>query len=37
MGTSTLANARGEAEESEILSVPAHQLRQALAELPGVE
>ncbi len=36
MGTSSLANARGEAEESEILEVPAVQLRQALAELPGL-
>ena len=36
MGTSTLANARGDAEESEILEVPAVRLRQALAELPGL-
>src|SRR5437868_6341790 len=36
MGTAALANARGKAEESEILEVPAGRLRQALAELPGV-
>jgi thioredoxin reductase (NADPH) len=36
MGTATLATARGKAEESEILEVPANRLRQALAELPGV-
>ncbi len=36
MGTAVLANARGQAEESEILEVPAGRLRQALAELPGV-
>src|SRR2546423_3612045 len=36
MGTATLANARGKAEESEILEVPAARLRQALAELPSV-
>jgi len=36
MGTAALANARGKAEESEILEVPAARLRQALAELPGV-
>jgi thioredoxin reductase (NADPH) len=36
MGTAALANSRGKAEESEILEVPAHRLRQALAELPGV-
>jgi thioredoxin reductase (NADPH) len=35
-GTAALANARGGAEESEILEVPASRLRQALAELPGV-
>ncbi|MGB8169718.1 MAG: FAD-dependent oxidoreductase [Chthoniobacteraceae bacterium] len=35
-GTSTLANARGQAEESEVLEVPAVELRRALAELPGV-
>src|SRR5258706_11513608 len=35
-GTATLANARGKADESEILEVPAARLRQALAELPGV-
>jgi thioredoxin reductase (NADPH) len=36
MGTAALASARGKAEESEILEVPAARLRQALAELPGV-
>ena len=36
MGTAALASVRGEAEESEILEVPAVRLRQALAELPGV-
>ena len=36
MGTAALASARGKAEESEILEVPADRLRQALAELPGV-
>lgn len=36
MGTAALASARGQAEESEILEVPANRLRQALAELPGV-
>jgi thioredoxin reductase (NADPH) len=36
MGTAALASARGNAEESEILEVPAARLRQALAELPGV-
>ncbi|HEV3410375.1 MAG TPA: FAD-dependent oxidoreductase, partial [Chthoniobacterales bacterium] len=35
-GTSALASTRGKAEESEILEVPAAQLRRALAELPGV-
>jgi thioredoxin reductase (NADPH) len=35
-GTSALANARGKAEESEVLEVPAAELRRALAELPGV-
>jgi thioredoxin reductase (NADPH) len=35
-GTSTLANARGKAEESEILEIPAVELRRALVELPGV-
>ena len=35
-GTSTLANARGKAEESEILEIPAADLRRALVELPGV-
>ena len=35
-GTASLASTRGKAEESEILEVPAEQLRQALAELPGV-
>jgi thioredoxin reductase (NADPH) len=36
MGTAALASARGAAEETEILEVPAHRLRQALAELPGL-
>ncbi len=36
MGTAALASARGQAEESEILEVPASRIRQALAELPGV-
>jgi len=36
MGTAALANARGKAEESEILEVPGKRLRQALADLPGV-
>jgi thioredoxin reductase (NADPH) len=36
MGTAALANARGKAEESEILEVPSAKIRQALAELPGV-
>src|SRR6202023_44906 len=36
MGTAALASARGKADESEILQVPADRLRQALAELPGV-
>jgi thioredoxin reductase (NADPH) len=35
-GTSTLANGRGKAEETEVLEVPAEQLRKALAELPGL-
>jgi len=36
MGTAALANARGSAEESEILEVPSARMRKALAELPGV-
>src|SRR3954463_2596520 len=36
MGTAALGSARGKADESEILEVPAARLRQALAELPGV-
>src|SRR6266576_1218710 len=36
MGTAALASARGKADESEILEVPAARLRQELAELPGV-
>ena len=36
MGTAALASARGKADESEILEVPADRFRQALAELPGV-
>ncbi|MHA3770437.1 FAD-dependent oxidoreductase [Verrucomicrobiota bacterium sgz303538] len=35
-GTATLASARGKAEESEILEIPAEKLRWALATLPGV-
>lgn len=35
-GTAALGSARGKADESEILEVPADRLRQALAELPGV-
>lgn len=35
-GTSALASARGKAEQSEILEIPAVELRRALAELPGV-
>jgi thioredoxin reductase (NADPH) len=35
-GTAAIASSRGAAEESEILEVPAAQLRRALAELPGV-
>ena len=35
-GTSAIASARGKAEASEILEVPAAELRRALAELPGV-
>ncbi len=35
-GTSAIASARGSAEESEILEVPAAALRKAIAELPGV-
>jgi len=35
MGTAALATARGKAEESEILEVPADRLRLALAELPA--
>ena len=36
MGTAAVASARGKADESEILEVPADRLRQALAELSGV-
>lgn len=36
MGTAALASARGKAEQSEILQVPASRIRQALAELPEV-
>jgi len=36
MGTAALASARGKADETEILEVPAAAIRQALAELPGV-
>ncbi len=35
-GTSSLASIRGLAEESEVLLIPAAELRKALAELPGV-
>ncbi len=35
-GTATLATARGLAEVTEILEVPAPRMRQALAELPGL-
>src|SRR5436190_1942994 len=35
-GTCAIASARGSAEESEILEIPAAELRRALAELPGV-
>ena len=35
-GTSALASARGKAPESEILEVPAVDLRRALVELPGL-
>ena len=35
-GTSAIASARGKAEQSEILEIPAQALRQALAELPGL-
>jgi thioredoxin reductase (NADPH) len=35
-GTSAVGGARGKAEESEILEIPAAELRRALAELPGV-
>lgn len=35
-GTSVLASVRGKAPESEILEVPAVELRRALSELPGV-
>src|SRR3984957_12692775 len=35
LGTAALANARGKADESEILEVPADRLRQVLAELRG--
>jgi thioredoxin reductase (NADPH) len=36
MGTAAIASARGKADESEILQVPADRLRRALVELPGV-
>jgi thioredoxin reductase (NADPH) len=35
-GTATLGSARGKAEETEVLQVPADHLRKALADLPGV-
>jgi thioredoxin reductase (NADPH) len=36
MGTAAIASARGTADETEILEIPADRLRYALAELPGV-
>ena len=36
MGTAAVASARGKADESEILEVPADRFRQALAEMPAV-
>src|SRR5258708_26128647 len=36
MGSAALTNARGKADESDILEVPADRLRKAHAELPGV-
>jgi len=36
MGTAAVAGARGKADESEILEVPADRFRQALAEMPAV-
>ncbi|HWF19374.1 MAG TPA: FAD-dependent oxidoreductase [Verrucomicrobiae bacterium] len=36
MGTAAVASARGNADESEILEVPADRLRKALAEIPNV-
>src|ERR1700757_1620380 len=36
MGTAAVASARGKADETEILEVPAERFRQALAELPRV-
>src|SRR5258708_869146 len=36
VGPGALANARGKADGSEILEVPADRIRQALVELPGV-
>ena len=36
MGTAALASARGKADETEILEIPAEAVRKALAELPGV-
>jgi thioredoxin reductase (NADPH) len=35
-GTAALASARGKAEQSEILQVPAARVREALVQLPGV-
>src|SRR5215475_2646227 len=35
-GTAALASARGKAEQSEILQVPATRVREALVQLPGV-
>src|SRR5713101_6616239 len=36
MGTAALASARGKADETDILEVPAMAIRRALADLPGV-
>src|ERR1700732_2249156 len=36
MGTAAVASARGKADETEILEVPAERFRQALAEMPAV-
>ena len=36
MGTSALASARVKSAEAEVLQIPAHQLRRALAEMPQI-